>query len=390
MTRRARRTRKRAEKPRATATPPAEDIGRVQQPAPEPVQPKPKRGRKGKTPEVSTSEQRETKPTPEAPHRTAAVIIPAHKAGWCLHEGVAAIANQTEKPDTVMIGADACVESAEAAQAARVEFAGRLDIRVFFFPRHVGPYRIRNTLAALAPAEVLHFFDADDLMYPEHCALMGKHLERRRFMGCEAEMIRDPGQKPEPWHRAIGVCSILKVDFIQNAGFEPWLCGADTEAQQRWQAGGIKKFLPTVPTCLIRKHSGSLTMMADTGYKSAMRAKYRAVINARHDAPLRLGTLAIADVVELTAGQALDSTVAAYQHAMPLPAVPLQETEKPPAPPPVDPGEALAWVRALINECKPGFDRHKREFMARARQWLTDQETNVQRQTRTDKGVRKA
>ena len=319
------------------------------------------------------------------PSRTSAVIIPAYKAGWCLREGVEAISRQTLKPDLVMIGADACTEGIAAALAARDEFAGSLDIRTFFFPRHVGPYRIRNVLAMLAPVDVLHFFDADDIMYPDHCERMAKYLTRGRFMGCEAEMAENPGDKPAPWHRASGVVSLLKVDFIQHGGFEPWVCGADSEAQQRWQAGGMKKYLPRVPTCLIRKHSGSLTIQPDTGYKSKVRERYKRELRHRHDHPVRLDSVATADVIEIGNGQALDSTAAAYEHTVPIPEHALTFGPKKPTRPTVDAEQALGMVRTLLADARPGFDRHRREMLRQARQWLAEQDATVQEQARRGK-----
>ena len=159
----------------------------------------------------------------------ASVIIPAHKAVPFLADVIKSIEKQTERPGEILIGVDCDRET----MTYLLEIVGKhrsIKIRPFWFPQHSWPYLIRNTLALHAKGKVLHFFDADDVMYPDHCELMGMALEPGRYMAGMGEM-QDGDRKPVPWDRGVGVVSILRSEFIRIGGFEPWKCAADTEAQ---------------------------------------------------------------------------------------------------------------------------------------------------------------
>jgi glycosyltransferase involved in cell wall biosynthesis len=216
-----------------------------------------------------------------------AVIVPAYRAGWCLERSINSIAEQTLKPSMVMIGVDSCMESLTKALELKADHDARdkrrkgvLNIEVYWFPHHVYPYRIRNTMAVLSDADVLHFFDADDVMYPDHIKLHSKCLTPDRFCATMAEIYRDD-KHLEPWDRAYGVVSIYRHTFLFAGGYEPWKCGADSEAQHRWEALGITKIRTKQPTMCVYKHDHSLTIREDTGYHSSTRQAYKDEIKRR-------------------------------------------------------------------------------------------------------------
>jgi len=241
---------------------------------------------------------------------TSAVIIPARDSAWCLHECIATIAEQTKRPTTVLIGVDACQQTLQTAMSIQHDHhaqdkrkRGILDIEVYYFPARSWPYRVRNTLAAIAPVDVIHFFDADDLMYPHHLEMMSKALTPERFMGAYAEM-KEGDKDPIEWDRAHGVVSICREVFLKHGGFEPWRCAADTEFHQRMARVGLLKCRPKVPTFLVRKHAQGLTMATDTGYQSDLRNGYKAEIKSREqlpkDHPHRLYSLGVAECYHCT------------------------------------------------------------------------------------------
>jgi len=210
-----------------------------------------------------------------------AVIVPAYEADWCLAECIKSISEQTVRPGQVLIGVDACRESLQTALDLKAEHdakdgrcKGVLDIRVLWFPQHSYPYRIRNTLATLAQADVLHFFDADDLMYPQHIEMMSKALTKERFRVAYAHMV-EPGKPQRTWPNALGVISIYRQVFIEHGGYAPWRCAADSEAIERWVAAGLERTRTKMPTMLVRKHERGLTMAPATGYVSDIRNAYR-------------------------------------------------------------------------------------------------------------------
>jgi len=329
--------------------------------------------------ELGGTVEREEKPAPAKPRGrpkklTHAVIIPAFNSAWCLAECLGRVEDQTQKPDVVMVGVDACEDTLTEAIRCRDEMKGRLDIRAYMFPRHVGPYRIRNTLAMLAPVDVLHFFDADDLMYERHCEMMSKCLKRGLFMTATAELVEQGADKawsaPRPWDRAKGVVSILRIEFIQHGGFEPWVCAADTETHVRWQRGGLKAGRPKLPTFLVRKHADSLTISEGTGYRSELRRGYRDEIARRMKGePERSGAIGIADVYEVTTAGPAEA------HTVELQLVRFGMPQEPQPIPQAAEGHiaALNMVERLLAMNPPGFDATKRKNDKMVRAWLAEQ-----------------
>lgn len=238
-----------------------------------------------------------------------AVLIPVHNSVWCLEDCLDSISKQTRKPTEVLLGIDACPHSLQKAIELKTKHdtgdkrrKGNITIRVFYFGQHCYPYRIRNTLATLTTCPIIHLFDADDIMYPTHLEMMGKALKPDRYTTATAQCKFEGDDKVEPWERAHGIVSMYRKTFIENGGFEPWDCAADTEAQERWQKLGLLKCKPKEPTMLVRKHDNGLTSMEKTGYQSSIRKAYKDEIKRRiaDDEPFVLDSLAVAACVEYT------------------------------------------------------------------------------------------
>jgi len=233
------------------------------------------------------------------------VIIPAYKAGWCMAECLESIYLQTVAPNRILIGCDACEESAEKALELKKKYARKcraknLLISVYYFPRHVGPYRIRNTLALNAAQGALLFFDADDLMYKSFIDMMTKTLTADRFLYPQADKIDMDTGELESWNRAHGIVAIERQTFIMHGGFEGWKCAADTEAHARWEAGGLNRCTTKDSVMLVRKHKAGLTMNDETGYQSVVRKDYMRELVGRRLKPVRLGHIDIADCHRIT------------------------------------------------------------------------------------------
>jgi len=226
------------------------------------------------------------------------VIMPAYRAGWCLADALRSVQAQTLRPLEILVGCDACEES--LAKALEIRVLLDLRMRVFEFFEHAGCYRIRNTLAALARGDVLGFFDADDKMEPRHLEIMARLAGPRTFVKAIGRVSMNGGF-PLPWDQCHGVSAIRRDLFLLNGGFEPWECGADTEALDRWRRAGIEMCEPKERTLLVRKHSESLTFKGDSGYKSRARMEVRKEIRRRRLRAVTRNEIAVAWCREILA-----------------------------------------------------------------------------------------
>lgn len=236
------------------------------------------------------------------------VIIPARASQDFLDNCIESIAKQTLKPHEILVGCDNCDLTLARANiiqrryARKKALASRLLIRVFEFPQRVYPYIARNTLAAMSTGEVLSFFDADDIMYPQHLEWMASAVNQKTFVCANAELTED-GADPIPWPRAHGVLCILKTAFFAHNGFEPWICAADSEARLRWIRGGMIAKMPVQPSMLVRKHAGGLTRAEDTKYGSPIRQGYTEEIARRSFAEYRSKGMVFGQCVEWIGGE---------------------------------------------------------------------------------------
>lgn len=235
----------------------------------------------------------------DAKRLTHTLITPAYKAAWCLEDYLSTVEQQSLRPDEVLVGIDACPETAEKALELRDTYRA-LNLHFYWFPVHAGCYRIRNTLASLATGDLLHLFDADDLMYTSHLASMTSLV----LTGQYALALADVEEEGKPPRQVIchGVAAMLRELFLRFAGFEPWPCGADSELLFRLEAHGVKVVKAGFSTMVVRKHPGSLTRRPDTGMHTAFRQKYVNECARRRRKPVWLDKLQTAYCLEMTTG----------------------------------------------------------------------------------------
>jgi glycosyltransferase involved in cell wall biosynthesis len=199
------------------------------------------------------------------------VIIAAYKSAWCLPRCLKSIEAQIVKPDEILIGADGCRETYQAA----VNFKVDIPKRVYFFDPNVGPYLVRNTLSCLARYDILALFDADDEMNPDYLETMLPMVEPGVFARPGYLNIDQKGNQHVNKWAAEGALCITKDDVLKQRGWEPWRCAADTEFRLRAERAGIKWREPDKPVMIRYKHGENLTRKEDTGMKSEYRAKCR-------------------------------------------------------------------------------------------------------------------
>ena len=292
----------------------------------------------------------------------ADVIIPAYRADWCLEECIHSIEAQTAMPERVLIGIDACEDT--AIESLMIQEDSPLDIDLYWFPKHSGPFRIRNTLALISLAEIVTTFDADDIMWPKHIETMAAIADETHFAMADAMMVRDDNE-PMRWNRAHGVIAITRKNFIRMGGYEAWDCGGDTEGLYRWQKCGLLMVKPENPTMTVRKHDRGVTAHPETGYKSQKRRDYKLEILRRMDTPIRLDRIAIAPCFplnEAALGMIGEPGYADLPTSLPIPAGKCETSNRE--------LEAAATIRGLLRHYDRGYEREQRRAWKRAEQWL--------------------
>jgi glycosyltransferase involved in cell wall biosynthesis len=194
----------------------------------------------------------------------------------------------------VAVGIDAC--PATLAVASRLGMP-RLAIR--FFPEHVGPYIIFNSLAYSCRSDVLVRFDADDIMLPGYLRAQLELLEPRltptitqtwsvyvdaqlrpcRALLANGTLTNPDGRRSRP---SDGQFLMTRSVLARLGGFYGWLCHADSEFIQRAVWSGIPMRAVSDYLYLRRVHPDSLTGSGMTGYGSQLRRSYAQHIeNAR-------------------------------------------------------------------------------------------------------------
>ena len=193
------------------------------------------------------------------------IIIPAYRASKYIDECLASLSAVDVE---VLIGVDGCEETYNHIK--------HLD-NVFYFPKNVGPYVIKNTLVDIAKNENIIFFDADDVMITEAIENILDALYRSDYVKLNYMNFQDR-IKPGPIMND-AVVAIKKSVFNSLNGFYPWRCGADTEFAYRLQYNHLKEGKVDALCYYRRLHGENLTIKKETGHGSPIRSEYVNIIN---------------------------------------------------------------------------------------------------------------
>lgn len=233
-------------------------------------------------------EPRRPKPQPKAPPTptlaetrdpVCAVLVAAYKAAPFLEWALESIDQQLQLDGwqyEVRIAVDACPETAA--------LLGRLGRPFYWSPVNVGPYVLRNSLAALHPAAAYATFDADDQMKPQYLSTLiplavpdgiagASRLEVESAVKIE-RLAR--ARRPMPWHSGVSVYSFEAWESL--GGFRPWRVAADQDLIMRAKAKGIPCRMHTgTPRALYyrRVHPGQLTQDEQTGRETPARLEQK-------------------------------------------------------------------------------------------------------------------
>jgi glycosyltransferase involved in cell wall biosynthesis len=219
----------------------------------------------------------------------ALVIIAAKNAAAWLSQCVQSIATQRLPPGWelgVVIGIDSCPPT--LALATQIDTPG---VAIRYFPEHVGPYVIFNSLAWASKPDVLIRFDSDDVMLQGYLSeqiqlldpglaptivqtwsvYVDPYLRPCQAVLANGALTGPDGHRPQA---SDGQFLITSAVFERLGGFRGWPCQADSEFLQRASWSRIPKKVVPKYLYLRRVHQDSLTVSKTTGYYSRIRHRY--------------------------------------------------------------------------------------------------------------------
>ncbi|HKD08960.1 MAG TPA: glycosyltransferase family A protein [Bryobacteraceae bacterium] len=230
--------------------------------------------------------------------KTLSTIIAARNAAAWLPQCIASVASQRLPAGwraDIRLGVDSCPATLMAVSRIR-----HPRFHAYYFPEHVGPYVIFNSLACSYPTDVLARFDADDVMLgdyllsqlnelgsasvPAITQTWSVYVDHDLHPVCarlaSGKTTAQDGRRSEA---SDGQFMMTSSVWQRLGGFQAWRCHGDTEfiRRARW-AGASRKVVPA-HLYLRRMHSGSLTQADETGYASQIRRYYAQQIRDAHD-----------------------------------------------------------------------------------------------------------
>ena len=222
--------------------------------------------------------------------RIASVIVAARAVAPWVSQCVASVATQRLPSGwrlQVLLGVDACRSTLMAAMQLPVP-----NLQVYYFPQHVGPYVIFNSLARLEPSDLLVRFDADDVMLDGYLMEQFNRLEPLSIPQIMQtwSIFVDPslhpisarladGSRTHPDGRRDGASDgqfLMTYPVLERLGaFRAWWCHADSDFLRRAAWAGIRREIVPQYLYLRRMHPNSLSQAGATGYQSGWRSFYR-------------------------------------------------------------------------------------------------------------------
>lgn len=214
------------------------------------------------------------------------ICLTAWKTQDYIEECLDSIEKQTYFKDfdgyEVLLGIDGCEDTLEKVKAIQHKYR---NLRVFMMDENFGTYITTNTVMSLAQYEWILRFDTDDIMMPDMIETLMSvcdgydwvRYDMQNFLNTNNGNGDTNSLKIRSKQEAEGQTFFKKTIFEKYGGFQPWLCGADTEMYVRVRshirARKIDKIL-----LQRRLHSNGLTSNEKTNMKSEIRKKYRQYI----------------------------------------------------------------------------------------------------------------
>lgn len=211
------------------------------------------------------------------------VIIPTYKNTRFLLECINSITESANGVCSleILIGLDNCCDSLYFV--SKNDVFKKHNIKIYYFPKNVGPYIIRNSLAVEAKYDNIFFFDSDDLMMKDTLKILlprfvDKEILKFKFYNFENNKGKDLENLSLSTIMSHGVFLIKKSKFLELNGFFGWRCGADAEFTERYSAFGNIIYTLDIPLYYRRYHENNITRVAETSLHSKLREKYGRII----------------------------------------------------------------------------------------------------------------
>ena len=199
------------------------------------------------------------------------IIIPAYNATAFIDECIASL----KEPCEILIGVDGCNKTLEHVKGLHLTGA-----RLFYFPKNVGPFVVKNTLSDLASHNKLLFFDSDDVMAEGTISKVDGLLDVIPYVKLNYVNFYNI-KHPIEHVMNDAVIGIQRNVFNELNGFIDWKCGADTEFSNRLIHNKIRHSLMDDVSYYRRLHGNNLTMHPDTNFASPIRKKYEQIIEMK-------------------------------------------------------------------------------------------------------------
>jgi hypothetical protein len=173
-------------------------------------------------------------------------------------------------------------------------------LHTYYFPEHVGPYIIFNSLASSNPPDVLVRFDADDVMLGDYLLSQLKEVgsastpaivqtwsiyvdQELRPVSARLASGKTTGRDGRRNDASDGQFMMTSGVWQRLGGFQPWRCHGDTEFMRRALWAGVSRKIVPAHLYLRRMHAASLTQSGETGYASGVRRYYAQQIREAHE-----------------------------------------------------------------------------------------------------------
>jgi glycosyltransferase involved in cell wall biosynthesis len=181
----------------------------------------------------------------------------------------------------ILLGIDNCQETLDFV--SQNSFFNNENIQIFYFPKNVGPYVIRNTLYKVSKYKNILFFDSDDVMMESSIPKILDRLFSHRIVKFKfynftdgTDYLREKLKTSS--QIAHGAFAIRSDCFAELNGFFGWKCGADTEFLERYEFFDYDYYKFDEPLFYRRYHGNNITKSKETGINSEFREKYRQYI----------------------------------------------------------------------------------------------------------------
>jgi glycosyltransferase involved in cell wall biosynthesis len=214
------------------------------------------------------------------------IIIPTYDNIQYIDESINSLLKSMKNTKCeILIGIDNCEKTKNYITNNLIKFPN--NIRFFYFNQNVGPYIVRNSLTKVTNSDKLFFFDSDDVANENLIPTIFESLKKYDVVRYKFWNFNEPNSYKNQNNLKLndfysqGQFGIKKEKFNILNGFEPWLCGADSEFKLRESFNKLTCININEPLIYRRRHGQNLTMKKETGHNSEKRNYYNSLLSEK-------------------------------------------------------------------------------------------------------------